>query len=83
MKSFPTSLAVLVGLTTATTKAAPDSALDGAKFGELHAELKPPADEEWRELPWQDSVLQARAVAVKKKKPVYMLVRSGNPLGCV
>ena len=49
----------------------------------LHAQFKPPDDEAWWRLPWQDSALEARALAVAKKKPVYMLVRSGNPLGCV
>lgn len=59
------------------------SALDEAGFAKLHAELAPPAEEAWRELPWQDSVLGARALAAVEKKPIYMLVRSGNPLGCV
>lgn len=54
-----------------------------ALFQELHAQLKPAADEAWRTLPWKLSVLEAQAQATREKKPVYMLVRSGHPLGCV
>jgi hypothetical protein len=57
--------------------------LDEAGFADLHDRLKPPAEEAWRTLPWQESVTKARAIAAREKKPVYMLVRSGNPLGCV
>lgn len=57
--------------------------LDEAGFSKLHAQLQAPPDEAWRTLPWQDTVLKASALAGKEKKPVYMLVRSGNPLGCV
>lgn len=61
----------------------PVSALDEAGFAGLHSELSPPAGEGWRSLPWQESVLAARWHAAAEKKPVYLLVRSGNPLGCV
>ena len=68
--------AVVIGVTAA-------GAIDEAEFVKLHDQLKPPAGEAWRELPWQGSVTGARALAAKEKKPIYMLVRSGNPLGCV
>ena len=71
--------ATLIANRTATAA----TRLDESGFKKLHAQLAPPADEAWRGLPWQDSVLQAAALAAKDKKPVYMLVRSGNPLGCV
>jgi sterol desaturase/sphingolipid hydroxylase (fatty acid hydroxylase superfamily) len=58
-------------------------AIDEATFTKLHAQLQPPQDEAWRELPWQDSILKARTLAAMQKKPIYMLVRSGHPLGCV
>ena len=57
--------------------------LDEAQFQKLHRQLQPPVGESWRELPWQLSLLKAQELAAKEKKPVYMLVRSGNPLGCV
>jgi len=56
--------------------------LTKAAFEKLHAELNPPAAP-WEGIPWRLSVLEACAEAAKEKKPVYMLVRSGHPLGCV
>ncbi len=58
-------------------------AIDEAAFAKLHHQLQPPQDEAWRGLPWQDSILKAKALAATQEKPVYMLVRSGHPLGCV
>ena len=73
-----TSASLLLWATVAAA-----SALDEATFSKLHTQLQPPEDEAWRELPWQDSLLKAKTLAGTRKKPVYMLVRSGNPLGCV
>ena len=53
-----------------------------ADFEKLHDELTPEAAA-WEAVPWRLSMLEACAVAVREKKPVYMLVRSGHPLGCV
>ena len=58
-------------------------ALDETQFHKLHQQLQPASDEAWRTLPWKLSILEARAAAEKSRKPVYMLVRSGHPLGCV
>lgn len=66
---------------TATTTPALD--IDEVRFRELHEQLAPPASEAWRRLPWEPSVLAARARATAEGKPVYLLVRSGHPLGCV
>lgn len=54
-----------------------------ADFRELHEKLQPPKDEPWRTIPWQVSLLEARELAVKEKKPLVMRVRAGHPLGCV
>lgn len=81
MQKGPSFLSVVCGAILASAVSA--ATLDEAGFSKLHAQLQPPADEAWRELPWQESVTGARALAAKEKKPVYMLVRSGNPLGCV
>lgn len=61
----------------------PDGGLSMADFEDLYRRLQPPAGEAWRSLPWHTSLLEARAVAAREKKPLYMLVRSGHPLGCV
>ena len=52
------------------------------EFKKLHQQLQPPKEELWRQIPWQTSVLEARALAIKDKKPLFMVVRSGYPLGC-
>lgn len=63
--------------------AADDSrGLPVAEFEKLCNELKA-CREPWQSIPWQVSVVEARARAAREKKPVYMLVRSGHPLGCV
>lgn len=54
-----------------------------AEFEKLHKQLAPPRDEAWQNIPWKLSILDAQAVAAKEKKPIFMLVRSGHPLGCV
>lgn len=62
--------------------AMPQSPLSRADFERLHKELFA-SKEAWQEIPWRLSILEAQAAAVKEKKPIYMLVRSGHPLGCV
>jgi hypothetical protein len=54
-----------------------------AEFAKLHKELQPPKDELWRTIPWQLSILEARRLAARAKKPIVMRVRAGHPLGCV
>lgn len=57
--------------------------LDKAEFASLHEQLKPPAEEGWSSIPWKTSLVQACVVAARQKKPLFMVVRSGHPLGCV
>jgi hypothetical protein len=79
---FKTSLAgVLLALALALPLLA-QQGLSQAEFQKLHDELTPEAAA-WEAVPWRLSMLEACAVAAKEKKPVYMLVRSGHPLGCV
>jgi len=76
---------MIIGLAVGGSHAKQTSRAAGltvAEFQRLHRELQPPK-EEWRSLPWQTSLLAARAIALREKKPLYMLVRSGHPLGCV
>jgi hypothetical protein len=56
--------------------------IDNVEFDKLHKELSS-AKEPWQNLPWQLSLVQACSEAAKENKPVYMLCRSGHPLGCV
>ena len=61
---------------------AAEPALTPAEFEKLHRDLTS-TKEAWQTMPWQVSLLEARALAVKENKPIYMLCRSGHPLGCV
>ena len=56
--------------------------INNAEFDKLHKELSC-AKEPWQALPWQLSLVEARNQAAKENKPIYMLCRSGHPLGCV
>jgi hypothetical protein len=75
-----------VGLWLAAHFASPGPAAEAltlAEFEKLHKALQPPRDELWQTIPWQVSVLEARQLAAKEKKPIVMRVRAGHPLGCV
>jgi hypothetical protein len=56
--------------------------LSVAQFEKLHRELRPPKDELWRSIPWQVSILEGRERAAREKKPLFVWVASGEPLGC-
>jgi hypothetical protein len=53
-----------------------------ADFEKLHKELQPPDNELWRTIPWHVSILEGRELAAKTKKPIFVWVASGEPLGC-
>jgi hypothetical protein len=59
-----------------------DTQLSVADFEKLHKELQPPKDELWRTIPWQVSIVEGRELAAKEKKPIFVWVASGEPLGC-
>jgi hypothetical protein len=62
--------------------AADPPSLSVAEFQELHKQLQPPKDEVWRTIPWKTSILEARDLASKEKKPVFMWAMVGHPLAC-
>lgn len=53
-----------------------------ADFEKLHKELQPPDNELWRSIPWHVSIIEGRDAAAKAKKPIFVWVASGEPLGC-
>ncbi len=57
-------------------------ALTSEEFGKLHKELRPAGDEAWRTIPWKVSLLEARDLAAREKKPIFMWSMDGHPLGC-
>jgi len=56
--------------------------LTDAEFEKLHKEIRPPKDELWRTIPWKISLLESRETAAREKKPMFVWVASGEPLGC-
>jgi hypothetical protein len=58
------------------------SGLSLAEFEKLHKELQPPDNELWRSIPWHVSILEGRDEALKTRKPIFVWVASGEPLGC-
>ena len=57
--------------------------LSEAEFKAVHRLLQSSDEEAWQKVPWKLSILEAQQQAAKEEKPVFMLVRSGHPLGCV
>ena len=78
------AFAAFAGLHNAPLHALPpgSSGLTLAEFEKLHKELTG-VKEPWQTLPWQRSLVEACKQAARENKPVYMLCRSGHPLGCV
>lgn len=56
--------------------------LTNEEFKTLHKDLQPPKDEAWRTIPWKISLLEARDLAAKQQKPIFIWAMDGNPLGC-
>jgi len=52
------------------------------KFQELHQSLQTSADEPWRQIPWEISLLNAQNTAAKSQKPIFIWAMDGHPLGC-
>jgi hypothetical protein len=48
-------------------------------------ELKPIMDvknQPWTTIPWKYSITEARRLGAATKKPIFMVVNTGNALGC-
>ena len=73
--------ALLVAATAASlAQTVPD--LTPTDFRELQDTLLPQHPEKWQTVPWKITLLEARALAVKSGKPLFMWSMNGNPLGC-
>ena len=59
----------------------PNEKLDEAAFEQLAPQLRLQGGM-W-DLPWQVSINDARRVAVREKKPIFLIVNTGNCLGFV
>ena len=71
---------ILVPASGGLAQTLPD--LTPTEFRELLASLVPHTPEKWQSVPWKTGLLEARALAVKSGKPIFMWSMNGNPLGC-
>lgn len=60
----------------------PGASLDVAEFERLSRELRVKS-QPWASIPWKVSVTEARAAATKARKPIFLVVNTGNCLGFV
>ncbi len=56
--------------------------LGAEDFKKLHAQLKPPTAEMWRDIPWKVSLVEGQNLAARQKKALFIWSMDGNPLGC-
>tara|TARA_Y100000385_G_C13082348_1_gene634603 strand:- start:354 stop:608 length:255 start_codon:yes stop_codon:yes gene_type:complete len=80
MKSFLAFAGLLFALPVHSSLVAGDLTED--RCTALIADLQPGKDALWRTIPWKLSVLEARAVALKQDKPIFIWAMDGHPLGC-
>jgi hypothetical protein len=65
-------------------KAADEKPAAGLSLDEFK-ELKPVLEiksQPWTTIPWKYSITEARKQAAASKKPIFMVVNTGNSLGC-
>lgn len=75
---------VLLWAATGATIAAKgeEPSLSRAEFDRLHKELNL-KNQPWATIPWKVTLVEAREVAAREKKPIFMVVNTGNCLGFV
>jgi hypothetical protein len=56
--------------------------LTPAEFERLHSTLVPKAEEKWQTIPWKVDLLEARSIAAKEGKRLFLWSMNGHPLGC-
>lgn len=52
-----------------------------AEFAAIRDTIAPkPAEELWKKIPWKTSLLEARQLAAKQGKPIFLWSMDGHPL---
>ncbi len=51
-------------------------------FDEAHRALLPDKKEKWQTIPWRTGLLEARDLAIREGKPLFLWSMNGHPLGC-
>jgi hypothetical protein len=64
-----------------TQEAEPALGLGLAEFKQLQPILDI-KNQPWAGIPWKYSITEARRLAAATKKPIFMVVNTGNALGC-
>ena len=54
--------------------------LSDEEFKKLQPEMRLKS-KGWASLPWRATLTDAREAAVREKKPIFMMVDTGNPIG--
>ena len=54
--------------------------LSDEEFRKLQPEMRLKS-KGWASLPWRATLTDAREAAVREKKPIFMMVDTGNPIG--
>ena len=49
------------------------------EFTSIHAQLR--AKEKWESVPWKTDLRDAWELSIQEKKPIFMMVDTGNPIG--
>jgi hypothetical protein len=62
-------------------KVKPAAELTSAEFRELIPILDV-KNQPWTTIPWKYSITEARKLAAATEKPIFMVVNTGNALGC-
>jgi riboflavin biosynthesis pyrimidine reductase len=75
------SVAAGLGLLVGTVRA-DEPELTRAEFDRLQKVLSL-KNQPWAAIPWKNTLPEARAQAVREKKPIFMVVNTGNCLGFV
>ncbi len=80
---LPSRLLLLLAAGVVSGWAAPCQGwqLDESEFRRLHDEINP-ADELWKSVPWQTSLITAQNRAAAEGKPIFIWAMDGHPLGC-
>jgi hypothetical protein len=77
-------IVVMTGLASFRSAAAEGDKGAGLSVAEFQ-ELKPILDiqnQPWTTIPWKYSITEARKLAAATHKPIFMVVNTGNCLGC-
>jgi hypothetical protein len=73
-----------LGLVVGIGSAASAQQLEWAdpEFARLHESVCAAANDAWRTIPWETSLLAAQRAAVEQAKPLFIWAMDGHPLGC-